>query len=275
METIVGDLRRRIRGLRIREVRVDDERILRGTRARCLARRIEGRGILDVERCGKAVLIVLGPSGILMAHLGMTGRILCGRKAPEATKLVLRLSNGMGLFYNDPRRFGRWEILEDPSDSVYLRTLGPDPLAEGFSRGRLQEILRGSRVAVKPLLMDARRISGIGNIYASEILFAARLFPRRPAGGISDEETSRLHRAMRRVLREAVALRGTTVRDYRDGTGAAGGFQRRLRVYGREGRPCRRCRSPIVRILQHGRSTFFCPRCQPASSETAHEGSSS
>jgi formamidopyrimidine-DNA glycosylase len=178
------------------------------------------------------------------------------------TRAVLRLDNGSDVSYRDVRRFGTWELFERGELEPYLQArLGPEPLG-AFSAVRLGERLQGRRAPLKSALLDQRTIAGLGNIYVDEALWHSRIHPLRPAGSLDDAELARLHRAIRSVLREAIARQGSTLRDYALPDGSYGSMQREFRVYGRGGEPCERCRTILVRIVVGGRTTTYCPDCQ-------------
>ncbi|RMH18948.1 MAG: hypothetical protein D6701_05565, partial [Gemmatimonadetes bacterium] len=166
------------------------------------------------------------------------------------------------LVFDDVRRFGTVELLDGSAWAARTGALGPEPLEPRFRGDDLARALARSRAPVRSWLLDQRRIAGVGNIYANEALFRARVDPRRPAASLTRAEALALHRALRRVLREAIERRGTTLRDYRDASGEPGGNAPRLRVYGRDGRPCTRCKTPVERVVFSGRSAFLCPACQ-------------
>ncbi len=172
------------------------------------------------------------------------------------------MDDGRTLYYDDVRRLGGFRLLSGAEWRSVEEGLGPEPLGPGFRAADLAESLSGTRSPVKLALLDQARIAGVGNIYASEALHLARIDPRRPSDSLRRDEIGRLHRAVRRVLREATGSSGTTLRNYRAVNGRSGRFQERLRAYGREGERCRRCRGTIQRIVQSGRSTFLCPDCQ-------------
>jgi formamidopyrimidine-DNA glycosylase len=172
------------------------------------------------------------------------------------------LDDGRTFLYHDVRRFGRLSYLSRDAWEERDREMGFEPLSAEFTADTLLDLARRSRVAIKTWLMDQRRVVGVGNIYASEALFRAGIDPRRPAHSLTPDEARRLHQGIVDVLREAIDFRGTTLLDYRDAAGEQGRFADRLRVYDRAGEPCRVCGAPIQRIVQGGRSTFFCERCQ-------------
>lgn len=209
-------------------------------------------GIEEVERRGKYIVFSL-ERGFLVFHLRMTGRLIVGDLPVDDARAVFRLEGGY-LSFVDPRRLATLEYARE----LHL-DLGPEPLGD---LSWLPEALRKSRRPIKLWLLDQRKIAGIGNIYAAEILFQAGIDPRRPANSLTDEEIRRLQEAIPAVLEKAIRYRGTTFSDYRDPQGNPGEFQGLLQVYQRAGEPCYRCGTPIQRIELGGRGTYFCPRCQ-------------
>jgi formamidopyrimidine-DNA glycosylase len=226
---------------------------------------MRGRKISAVERRGKYLLFRCG-TGTLIVHLGMSGRILLEPAAKPAEKhdhVDFTLSNGTTLRLNDPRRFGCAVWTEaPPSLHPLLRDLGPEPLTEDFTGRYLHERSRGRSLAVKEFIMNSRIVVGVGNIYANESLFAAKIHPTRPAGRISLQRYRQLAAAVKEVLGAAVEQGGTTLRDFCDAAGNPGYFQLELKVYQRAGQPCCSCGHPIETIRQAQRATFFCRRCQ-------------
>jgi len=199
----------------------------------------------------------------LLAHLGMTGYFLHRdrepRRPPPHTHAVWSFADGSCLLFCDPRRFG---LLEWVAREGRPANVGPDPTEFHLTGEWLRERLRGSRAAVKSLLIDQRKLAGLGNIYACEALFRAGISPRRVARALTAAEAERLAAAIRTSIAAAVRMRGTTFSDFRDLDDRPGEYGTELQVYGREGKPCRRCRTAVRRIVQAGRSSFFCPRCQ-------------
>ncbi|MBI1987342.1 MAG: bifunctional DNA-formamidopyrimidine glycosylase/DNA-(apurinic or apyrimidinic site) lyase [Nitrospinae bacterium] len=264
VETIVRGLRKGLIGRTIREVIVRRPDLVGDACA--FASRLRGSPIQEVHRRGKFILLRLGESSLLI-HLGMTGRLLLyPGEGPidRHTHLIFVLDRGGQLRYHDPRRFGRLHLVETREEGSLpcLQRLGPEPLGPDFTPQELAHRVASSGRSIKDLLLDQRQVAGIGNIYASEILYRARLHPALKANGLSPLQARKLHRAIQEVLSLAIDHRGTSISDYLDASGEPGGFQALLRVYGREGHPCRRCRGPIARIVQGQRSTFFCPKCQ-------------
>lgn len=268
VETIRRDLAPHLRGRTIREVRIHHADILLGPLRRPeFRRRVEGRRVVAVDRRGKWLLFRL-EDGVWVTQLRMTGRFCVG-SGPEPPIADFRhvaaeidLDDGRTVFYDDVRRLGGFLWLTPEAWTREEARFGPEPLAPGFRAVALRAALCRGPAPVKTALLDQARIAGVGNIYASEALHGARIDPRRPGPSLDEDEVRRLHRSLRSVLRRAIESAGTTFRDYRAVNGRSGRFQSRLRVYGREGEPCRRCGTEIRRIVQAGRSTFFCPGCQ-------------
>jgi formamidopyrimidine-DNA glycosylase len=232
---------------------------------RDLPRKVAGQRIVRVGRRAKYLLLGL-ESGTLLVHLGMSGNL---RVVPADTPrrphdhFDLVLDSGLALRFNDPRRFGSLLYTSgEPREHPLLERLGPEPLSAGFDADYLYRITRGRRVAIKQLLMNSQLVVGVGNIYASEALFRARLRPGRAARTLTRADAARLVRAVRAVLRQAISKGGTTLRDYLGADGAPGYFRQRLYVYERRGKPCRRCGNPVRAVTQGQRSTYYCPTCQ-------------
>ncbi len=268
VETVACQLDPLISGRAVRSLRIHD--FLLGAIS---TGRVRGSRVSRVFRLGKQVVLELDrrtrscPRLWLSIHLRMTGRLLWqpGAGPPDPAgyphlraRLILE---GGQVDFVDPRRFG---VLRLTGELDTLQPTGIDPAAGGFTPGLLRQLLAGSRQEIKPWLLRQDRITGLGNIYASEILAQARLHPSRPAGSLERPEIRRLHAATVNILRRAIRHCGTTFSDFQDSAGESGSFQQFLTVYGHEGDPCRRCRSPVNRIVQQGRSTYFCPVCQPA-----------
>lgn len=267
VETIARDLRAHIVGRTVTAVHVTHADLLApGLSPARLASALEGRRIEGVGRRGKNLVLDFAGGSILVVHLGMTGRLVLGdaARADELRHVRVRfdLDRGGPLLYDDVRRFGRFELHTPASWRERQASLGVEPLSKAFTAERLHAWTQRSRTPIRNWLLDQRHVVGIGNIYANEALFRARIRPDRPANSLGADEAARLRDAIRDVLEAAIRVRGTTFRDYRDATGEAGGFEPLLQVYGREGEPCRVCGTPIERIVLSNRSAFFCPRCQ-------------
>jgi formamidopyrimidine-DNA glycosylase len=264
VETTRRGIRRALRGRRVSEFVLRNHK-LRWPVDRALAKTLPGQAVRDVHRRAKYLLIEFD-RGTLIAHLGMSGSLrVMPVEAPwlKHDHYELRLDDGRGLRFNDPRRFGslHW-VTGDPLEHPLLASLGPEPLDEEFDGAHLAARARRRKVAVKQFLMDQRIVVGVGNIYASEALFRAGIHPRRAAGKVSGERYVRLAKAVKTVLGEAIQQGGTTLRDYVNADGTPGYFRQKLYVYERDGQPCRRCGTPIRKLAQGQRSTYFCPSCQ-------------
>ena len=229
------------------------------------ADRLVGRRITALARRAKYLLFSLDSDDVLLVHLRMTGRLLLrpkGAAADPYTRVVIGLDCADELRFADVRKFGRLLLLGRAEAEEKLASLGPEPLGEEFSAADMARALGKRKAPVKSLLLDQTLLAGLGNIYADEALFLGGIHPRRRADTLSAEDWQRLHRAVRRVLAEGIAHRGTSFRDYRDGRGEKGSHQESLNAYHRTGQPCPRCGRPIERIVVGGRSSHFCPACQ-------------
>ncbi|HEX8693218.1 MAG TPA: bifunctional DNA-formamidopyrimidine glycosylase/DNA-(apurinic or apyrimidinic site) lyase [Longimicrobium sp.] len=264
VETIVRGLAKALPGARIRRVEVLRPDLVEGESPEQFAKALEGKRIRSVARRAKNTVIDVG-DGYLLVNLGMTGRLLVTRaddEAPPHLGVRIELDRKRELRYHDVRRFGRLWRMTEAEWRAWEAALGVEPLSDQFTAQWLCEAAGRSRVAIKTWLMDQARVVGVGNIYASEALFRAKVDPRRPANTLAPDECARIRGAVRDVLTESIEFRGTTLLDYRDSSGEPGGFVARLRVYDREGEPCTQCGRPVGRIVQGGRSTFFCEGCQ-------------
>jgi formamidopyrimidine-DNA glycosylase len=267
VETVRRSLEATVLGRRIRSVRLSGAR-LRTALPATLPRRLRGRAITGVERHGKYLLVRLEGGLTLLSHLGMSGRWLFHRSPPadrpDHVHVAIDFADGAVLWFQDPRRFGLVRLLADAAVArdPALARLGPDPMHEPPAADALRAAAHGSRTSVKSFLLDQRRVAGIGNIYASEILHRAGVDPRRRAGTLRISEWAAIAAQIPAVLEEAISSFGTTFRSYRTLWNEPGSYGERLRVYDRAGEECRRCGTPIRRIVQGQRSTYFCPSCQ-------------
>lgn len=261
-ETIARDLDGALRGAVVRSVAVERADVLRGDSAG--VRTLAGAQVLGVHRRAKSVVLDLGPAGRLVVTPRFTGALLVDGTPDEAyTCLRLALADGRTVRYHDVRRLGTVALLDATAFAAWDAALGPEPLDPGLTAERFSGLIRGSSRAVKSILMDQKRLAGVGNIYANEALWRAGLRPTRRGRSVRLGEGARLLAALRGVLEESIALRGTTFRDYRDAYGGRGGFAARLQCYGRAGAPCMRCRRTLVGTHRlEGRHTVWCPGCQ-------------
>lgn len=264
VETVVRGLRPALVASRFTRV-VARRPNLRFPLPRDLGQRLTGARVVDIRRRAKYGLIDTDRGDTLIFHLGMSGRFRNFTDSPGPHDHVLFEAGETRLAYHDPRRFGF--LLLTPTADVathpMLARLGPEPLGPDFHAGRLAEAGAGRRAPVKSLLLDQQVVAGIGNIYACEALFQAGIHPETPSGTIPSAGFDRLADALRAVLADAIRAGGSTLRDHRQVSGESGYFQHGFHVYGREGQPCISCGKPLRRIVQSGRSSFFCDVCQP------------
>jgi formamidopyrimidine-DNA glycosylase len=267
-ETIARDLDRALSGVMIVGVSVKKADVLRDTTAASLSRRVLGARIERTSRRAKAVVIALDTGDRIVIQPRFTGVLLIddGTLPPDALRYVtvsFALDDGRTLAYRDVRRLGTVSLMTPLRFAKFEASLGPEPLDPAFTPQHLSGILRDSRQAVKKVLMDQRRLAGVGNIYANEALWRAGIDPSRPARSIDGEGARALHAGITSVLSEAIEARGTTFRDYRDASGARGAFAERLAVYGRGGLPCQSCGATLIDTSAvDGRTTVFCAWCQ-------------
>jgi formamidopyrimidine-DNA glycosylase len=267
-ETMARDLHREIAGRTIETVAVQRADVLREVDARELKRRTRRATIARAWRRAKLVVLDLSSADRIVVQPRFTGALLLDRGTLAESErrfstVAFTLGDDLTLHYRDIRRLGTVSLMAPERWTAYESALGPEPLDPSFTDSYLSALLRGSSQAVKKLLMDQRRIAGIGNIYANEALWRAGIDPSRAARSLRSAESGALFETIRSVLTEAVASRGTSFRDYRDPTGARGEFSARLAVYGRGGQPCSRCGARLVETHAiDGRSTVLCAWCQ-------------
>lgn len=272
VETVCRGLRPALEGRRI-ERAIIRRKDLRKPFPAGLAAKLKDATVERVYRRAKYILCRLDNNFVLVIHLGMSGRVRVMRHAGEAMvhdHFILHTDRGDSIVLNDPRRFGLVDLVaaEDLDAHSLFRNLGPEPLDKGFDEGILGDSLRGKRVSIKTAIMDQGIVVGVGNIYASESLFLAGIDPAMEAGSVSRRKLARLVIAIRTVLQKAIDAGGSTLRDHRQTSGEMGYFQYSFAVYDREGQACPGCRCDISKtggvkkIIQGGRSTFFCPRKQ-------------
>lgn len=276
VETVARGLQRTIVGRRILSVRLGKTDFIDDPAA--LEQHLPGRRIESVERYGKFMLLRLSSANgapaasngdaapaALLVHLGMTGNIApnpAAQPCEKHTHACFLLDDDRELRYSDPRRFGRLAYLAGDALTEELREFGADPLEIGVDD--FVQRTRSHRARIKALLLDQGFLRGVGNIYADESLWRAKIHPALLGSKLSKPRAATLHRALREVLQKAIVLRGSSISDFRDAEGQPGEYQRHHRAYGREGKPCYRCGARIRRAIVAGRSSYFCPRCQPA-----------
>jgi len=283
VETIARGLRQSILGRRILSVTLGKTDFIDDPSA--LEQHLPGRRISAVERYGKFMLLRFGQpdttksslssaggpangdisAGSLLVHLGMTGHIAAfpaAKPHEKHTHVCFLLDDGRELRYTDARRFGRMAYLEGSALEKELQEFGADPLV--VSREEFVTLVRAHRARIKALLLDQGVLRGVGNIYADESLWRAKIHPARLGSRLTKKQAGALHHALRDVLEKAIVLRGSSISDFLDAEGEPGEYQRHHRAYGREGKRCYRCGNLIRRAIVAGRSSYFCPRCQPA-----------
>jgi formamidopyrimidine-DNA glycosylase len=268
VETIRARLAPRLQGRRLERVEIVDPRLTRPEPPEAIASALEGERIAHVGRRGKYLVFEFESGRHLLVHLRMTGNVVHpaqgGLAADPYRRAVVRLDDGSDVAYRDVRRFGTWTLLEPGELDEYFasRRLGREPLERGFTARVLTQALAGRRAPIKAALLDQRATAGIGNIYADEALWRARIHPLRPAGSLTADEVVRLRKAIRAALEMGIARQGATLRDYRDPEGRQGRMQHEFKVYGRQDEPCPRCGTPIAKTRAGGRGTWYCPQCQ-------------
>ncbi|MGH8598989.1 MAG: bifunctional DNA-formamidopyrimidine glycosylase/DNA-(apurinic or apyrimidinic site) lyase, partial [Gammaproteobacteria bacterium] len=242
------------------------------------AERLTGATVMALARRGKYLLAELSTGETLIMHLGMSGRFTVEQsRAPQPDRIhhaknadprhehVIFAMTGRTpsrIAYSDPRRFGFMDIVREPATSTHFAQMGPEPLGPNFTPEILSRSLQTSQMSIKAALLDQHVVAGIGNIYACEALFYAKISPKRTAKTVAGARAERLHRAIVAVLEEAIEAGGSSLKDFAAADGAPGYFQHRFKVYDRTGQDCAECAAPVVRIVQSGRSTFYCRACQ-------------
>ena len=272
VETVARGLQRQIAGRRILRITLGKTDFIDNPEE--IEKELPGRAIGSVARYGKFLLLRLTPKedareteheSALLVHLGMTGMLRpqpAGEPHAKHTHVVALLDDGRELRYIDPRRFGRMAYLAGKSLQEELRRFGADPLEAGLEEFTAR--IRGKRARIKALLLDQRVLRGVGNIYADESLWKARIHPKRLGARLQKEQVKELYRALQGILERAIVMRGSSIADFLDAEGQPGEYQRHHRAYGRERKPCFRCKTRIKRVIVAGRSSYFCPQCQKA-----------
>ncbi|MDD5505138.1 MAG: bifunctional DNA-formamidopyrimidine glycosylase/DNA-(apurinic or apyrimidinic site) lyase [Candidatus Omnitrophica bacterium] len=259
VETIRRDLQKVILGKKITRVCVHNPMVIREPSPEVFKKSLAGKIIKNILRRGKLLILELSDGTALSIHLKMTGQLVFPGGS-KSSRVAFYLSGGKILDFNDQRLFGDLRLVDDWKKIKFIQRLGPEPF--DLTYGDFKDMLSKKKTRIKPLLMDQSFISGIGNLYASEILFRAKINPWRPAQNLSAEEKKALYNETRKVLSNAIAHGGSSIDDYVRLSGKPGNYVKLHRVYGRQGQPCFTCKSLIKRITQAGRGTFFCPKCQ-------------
>jgi len=266
VETIRAGLEPHLVGRTFGRVEITDPRLTRPTDPHEVAAELQGERVAALERRGKYLVVRFETGRVLLIHLRMTGSLRLLRDGDDDDpyrRAVVNLDNGSDVAYRDVRRFGTWLLLEPGEFEPYLATkVGVEPLGRTLTARSLTDRLARRRAPLKAVVLDQRVFAGVGNIYADEALWWARLHPLRPACDLTQKELEALVRGIKRALRRGIARQGATLRDYRTADGDAGAMQTEFRVYGRDGEPCLRCGHAIEKTRAGGRGTWFCPSCQ-------------
>jgi formamidopyrimidine-DNA glycosylase len=279
VETVRRRLAPLLEGRTFADVGIADARLTRPLDPTEVAAELTGERVALVDRRGKYLIVRFESGRALLVHLRMTGSFLHSSAGglPEDAhrRAVVTLDDGSDVAYRDVRRFGTWLLLEREEVDAYVDArVGREPLADAYRAKHLAERLAGRRAPVKAALLDQRTVAGVGNIYADEALWRARIHPLRPAESLDADEVKALHRGVRQALQAGIRRQGSTLRDYRLPDGDEGGAQHEFKVYGRGGEPCDRCGTPIEKIRVAGRGTWYCPACQPLAGAYAAKSSS-
>lgn len=264
VETIKAQLNRLVKGKRIKEAEVRLPKLVRHP-VKEFKESVEGKKITDFSRRGKLLIFELSDNRFLVIHLKLSGQLVYNGQIGRHTHLVYHFTDKTHLVHNDLRQFGYVKIVDRKGLDGLIKKekLGPEPLSKEFTLRLFKELLdKRKKSKIKTLLMDQSFIAGIGNIYASEILFKAKVMPARAVGSFKPEEIKRIYQAIKAVLRLAVKKKGTSARDYLDARGEEGDYLKVAKVYQKEGRPCPVCGTEIKRIKMNTRSSFYCSKCQ-------------
>jgi formamidopyrimidine-DNA glycosylase len=259
VETIKRELEKVILGKKIKEVCVHNPKVIREPSVDKFKKALTGATFKNVLRKAKVLILELSSGKFLVIHLKMTGQLVYPGDGKNS-RLSFQLSDGKLLDFNDQRLFAELRVMDDWRSLKFIQGLGPEPFV--LSSEQFKNMLSAKKTRIKPLLMDQAFISGIGNLYAAEILFRSRIFPERAANSLSGKEKQLLFEEIKEVLNEAIRYGGSSVDDYVRLSGAKGDYASRHKVYGREGKPCLVCKTPIKKTSLGGRGTYFCPKCQ-------------
>ncbi|MDD5560881.1 MAG: DNA-formamidopyrimidine glycosylase [Candidatus Omnitrophica bacterium] len=265
VETIKRDLQKVILGRKITKVCIYNPAVIRQPLPSAFKKHLKGLVVKTILRRGKLLILELSNGSALTVHLRMTGQLVLGQKpgnpgGSKASRVTFHLSGGRILDFNDQRLFGELRLVDDWRKIKFIQGLGPEPFDLTYSD--FKDMFSKKKTKIKPLLMDQSFIAGIGNLYAAEILFCARVDPRRQARSLTEGEKQAIYRETKKVLKSAIAHGGSSIDDYVRLSGKPGDYRKFHRVYGRQGKPCFVCKGLIKKINQGGRGTYFCPKCQ-------------
>jgi formamidopyrimidine-DNA glycosylase len=259
VETIKGQLKKTVLGKKIVQVIINNPKVIKEPEREEFIKGLKGVAIKNVIRKGKLLILELSSGKSLLIHLKLTGQLNYPGDARQS-RVSFKLSNGKFLDFNDRRLLGELRLINNWRSLRFIKELGPAPF--DLTIDRFKEMLANKKTKIKPLLMDQTFISGVGNLYAAEALFRARIHPERSAAALSDKEKELLFKEIKDTLNEAIHYKGSSVDQYIQLSGQPGGYARFHKVYNREGKPCLVCRTPVKRTSLGGRGTYFCPKCQ-------------
>jgi len=259
VETIKRELEKAILGKKIIEVCVHNPAVIREPSADKFKRELAGSTIKNILRKAKVLILELSNGKSLVIHLKMTGQLVYPGDGKKS-RVTFKLSGAKALDFNDQRLFAELRILDDWRNLKFIQRLGPEPF--DLTAEKFKEMLASKKTKIKPLIMDQAFISGVGNLYAAEALFRAKIHPARPAASLSDKEKENLLKEIKDTLNEAIQHKGSSIDQYVQLSGQPGDYVKYHKVYGREGKPCLVCKTPIKRISLGGRGSYFCPKCQ-------------
>lgn len=260
VETIKRELEKAVLGKKITGVIINNPKVIKEPKKEAFIKGLKNATIESILRKGKLIIFELSSGMDLAIHLRMTGQLVFPGNA-KSSRVSFKFSDGKILDYNDRRLLGELRLLNKWQELKFIKELGPEPFA--ITAGQFKQMLAGKKTKIKPLLMDQRFIAGVGNLYAAEALFRSRIRPERLASKLADKEKEKLLKEIKDTLGEALNYKGSSLDQYVQLSGEAGGYAKYHKVYGREGKPCLVCKAPIKRIALGGRGTYFCPKCQP------------
>ncbi len=260
VETIKRELEKVVLGKKIIDVIINNPKVIKEPKKEEFVKGLKNAIIKNVLRKGKLLILELSSGKSLAIHLKLTGQLIYPGNAKQS-RVSFKLSDSKILDFNDRRLLGELRIIDDWRALKFIKELGPEPF--DLREEQFKEMLAEKKTKIKPLIMDQTFISGVGNLYAAEALFRAKIHPERPAASLSDKEKELLFKEIRDTLKEAIKYKGSSVDQYVQFSGEPGDYAKYHKVYARGGKPCLVCKTPIKRISLGGRGTYFCPKCQP------------
>jgi len=261
VETVKNEIAPHILGRTVTGVTLPWAGIVRGPAPEEFIARLTGKTIKAINRYGKYLLLTLNCGDYLVIHLKMTGALIIGNtELPKHTRAILHLNSGQNIYFRDPRKFGVLKLIKDPAEII--NKLGPEPLEDEFTPALFAARLKERKAPVKAVLLDQKFLAGVGNMYADEALYAARIHPEKIAGSLTKKEISKLYETIRQVLRDGLAAKGASIVNYMRPDGSAGTAHQQFKVAHAQQESCEACGGRVKRIVVRGRGTYYCPRCQ-------------